>query len=119
MRDSALSRKNVVSRRQYDETTMLYTTALNDKEKASLDLVRAQQVHDACFIWTPFNAVVTEVYRFGRGIGRCRGSRPENQYDRPRQDHDYLPPGGVGSIFRRDPHSCLSAGSERAGDRME
>lgn len=63
MRDSALSRKNVVSRRQYDETTMLYTTALNDKEKASLDLVRAQQVLDACFIWTPFNAVVTEVYR--------------------------------------------------------
>ena len=44
MRDSALSRKNVVSRRQYDETTMLYTTALNDKEKASLDLVRAQRI---------------------------------------------------------------------------
>ncbi len=63
VRDRALSRKNVVSRRQYDETTMLYTTALNDKEKASLDLVRAQQVLDACFIWTPFNAVVTEVYR--------------------------------------------------------
>ena len=36
---------------------------LKDKEKASLDLVRAQQVLDACFIWTPFNAVVTEVYR--------------------------------------------------------
>ncbi len=62
-RDRALSQKNVVSRRQYDETTMLYTTALSDKEKAALDLVRAQQVLDACFIWAPFNAVITEVYR--------------------------------------------------------
>ncbi len=63
-RDKALSGNNVVSMRQYQETQMLYDTAVYDKEKALLDLKRAEQVLDACFLRTPFNAVVTQVFRY-------------------------------------------------------
>ena len=62
-RDRNLAEKSAVSARQYEETLMLYNTALIDKEKAGLDLERARQVLDACFIRAPFNAVVEEIYR--------------------------------------------------------
>ena len=41
-RDRNLAEKSAVSARQYEETLMLYNTALIDKEKAGLDLERVQ-----------------------------------------------------------------------------
>lgn len=63
LRDKNLAEKSAVSTRQYEETQMLYNTAVIDKEKAALDLERARQLLDACFIRAPFNAVVEEIYR--------------------------------------------------------
>jgi len=62
-RDAKLNRKEAVSARQYQETQMLYDTAVIDSRKAELSLRRAQQVLDACYIWAPFNAIVEEVCR--------------------------------------------------------
>lgn len=62
-RDAKLNRKEAVSARQYQETQMLYDTALIDSRKAELALRRARQVLDACYIWAPFNAIIEEVYR--------------------------------------------------------
>lgn len=66
-RDKKLSEKGSVSLKQYQESSMLYETAQLDKKKAALDLQRARQVLDACYIWAPFNAVVEEVYRSDGG----------------------------------------------------
>lgn len=62
-RDAKLNRREAVSARQFQETQMLYDTALIDKRKAELAVERARQVLDACSIWAPFNAVIEEVYR--------------------------------------------------------
>ena len=62
-RDAKLSKREAVSARQFQETQMLYDTALIDTQKAELAVKRATQVLDACYIWTPFNAFIEEVYR--------------------------------------------------------
>ena len=59
-RDAKLSKREAVSARQFQETQMLYDTALIDTQKAELAVKRATQVLDACYIWTPFNAFIEE-----------------------------------------------------------
>ncbi len=61
-RDKDLAEKSAVSIREFQETQMLYTTAIRDKSKAELELERAKRVLETCTRYSPFNAVVTETY---------------------------------------------------------
>ncbi len=62
LRDKALSEKNAVSLSSFQESETSYNTATVDYDKSKLDLQRARQVLEACYIYAPYSGVVIEAY---------------------------------------------------------
>lgn len=65
-RNKELWEKNAMSLRDFQESQTLYSTAVRDKAKSELELVKARRILEDSTRRSPFNAVVTETYL---GIG--------------------------------------------------